>query len=199
MYGTSLWCQQRVFRVAVGLILLHGILHGLSRIVVLQFHRYQGQAVERHHQVNAVIVLLAICQLFCDAEDVLPIQLLCRGIQFRWQRIVHIEEFRDKPESLAQHVSHATIGQLFRQFREELSFRILIGKAPRVLHLFLLSGEQEPLHPLCVQSVVFHIVVARSLFKPLLVPKISKNHVFEVHFTHICRHCLYLVLLSSLW
>ena len=73
VYGTALWCQQRVFRVSVCLVLLHGILYRLPCIVVLQFHRDEGQTIQRHHQVYTIIILLAICQLLCHTEDVLLI------------------------------------------------------------------------------------------------------------------------------
>ena len=55
----------------------------------------------------------------------------------------------------------------------------------------ILSREQEAFHSLRIQSVILHIVIGRSLLISLLISKIGKYHIFEVHFTYICRHIIF--------
>ena len=78
--------------VAVVHPLMAGVLHVLSRQLVLQFEGHYRDAVHRQHHVDGIVILRRVCKLTCTLHDVLlvvQVQLLIQ--RTGWFEIYQLE------------------------------------------------------------------------------------------------------------
>lgn len=139
--------------------LLHGILYRLVRVMVLQLHRHDRQAVQGDIQINTVAVGSAVEELPCHTEDVAPVHFLCARVQFRWSGIINVKCLRDVLVALAQHVCYTAFANFITEACKEIPFRGSIGKASRVFHFLLLGGEDKPLYTLGVNTKLLVVAI----------------------------------------
>ena len=144
MHGATAELEQQLLRVAVALILLHGIEYRLLGEFVLEFEGGNGQAVDEHGHIEGECRLnAAISQLTRDAEKVgrEPFRRLhitrCR----RAVEKVHMD--RAVLDTAAQHLHHAALGDLALQAVQELStLGAFLVDAERLIGVRLGSGEE---------------------------------------------------------
>jgi len=71
VHHTAPELEEQLARIAVALVLLHGILHRLLGEAVLEFEGGYGQPVDEEAEIERELRLIAaVAQLPCDAEDV---------------------------------------------------------------------------------------------------------------------------------
>jgi len=108
-------------RVAVALVLLHRVGHGLLGQAVLQLEGGHRQAVDEKGQVEGQRrLVVAVAELPGDAEPVLPVQLHGLGIAGRGRAEEEVQVERPVLHAVAQHVDDAASGDLPLQPGQEL-------------------------------------------------------------------------------
>ena len=118
---------------AVALVLLHGIGHGLLGQAVLQLEGGDGQAVDEEAQVEGQgVPIAAVAQLPGDAETVMRVTLGGDRIAGRRRAVEQVELVRPVLDAVAQHVDHAALRNLPLQPRQELApRRAVLGQVQR--------------------------------------------------------------------
>ena len=151
--------EERLARVAVGLVLPDRVLDGLARQRVLELGREDGYAVQEEHQVEALLVLGAVPNLSGNREEVRPVEpphLLvepARGAKVReTERAAHVLE------AAPEHIERVAPLDLGREpFQEPLPHRsamVLRQPLPRLrlggLHEIEDIARQEAEGPVVV-------------------------------------------------
>ena len=73
--------EAKLLAVAVGAILFHRVVDVLPHVLILEFERDQGEAVERQDHVDRVVVLRRIGELTRAPQDVAAIQFRLRRVE----------------------------------------------------------------------------------------------------------------------
>ena len=124
MYDAASELEQFLTRVAVALVLLDRVLDRLLGQAVLQLEGSDRQSVDEQAQVEGQLcVVVAVPELSCDAEPVLLIQDSRPLVAGRGRAVEEIEVVRPVPDTLAQHVYRATLGDLTLEASEEPASR----------------------------------------------------------------------------
>jgi len=121
MHRAAAELEQQLARVAIVLVLQHGVGHGLARVVVLQLEGRQRQAVDEQRKVERALRLVAaVAHLAGDAEDIGGEQR-CRPVIARRRRMeVKLQRRRPVLDALAQHIHHTAAGDLALQAMQQL-------------------------------------------------------------------------------
>ena len=111
VHHTAPELEQQFPRVAVALVLLHRVFHGLFGEAVLQLERSDGQAVDEQAKIERELCLVAaVFELAGDAE---PVRSETRGglwITRRRRAIEEVEMVRTMLDAAAQKVNDAALG-----------------------------------------------------------------------------------------
>jgi len=79
--STTARSKERICGRPVFLVLLDGVLVGLTGIAVLELHRDDGKTVEEDTDIQGIHGLpRRVMKLACDAEDVLQVEVMSRGV-----------------------------------------------------------------------------------------------------------------------
>ena len=189
--------EDRVFRAAVLPVLSHGILHVLTCVVVLEFEGRYRETVDAYAYVHGVVGIEdAVMHLADDTEDVLSVHLQRKWIEFRRQRIVHIEKTAVETVSLTEKVCDPAPGDFVLEPAEKLVALARGDEAHRCGHLVGLCVADETLHAAIIQCVVLVVVLAPSLFVAMAVAKKVHHYGLKTFFGCVCvRHRLYFFVL----
>ena len=121
MHGAAAELEQQLLRIAIALVLLHGIEHRLLGELVLEFEGGDGQAVDEHGQVESKRGLVAaVSQLTRDAEEIGGESLGRLHVARRRHGVEKVQMGRAGPDAGAQTVHHAALGDLALEPVQEL-------------------------------------------------------------------------------
>ena len=136
--------EELLARVAVALVLLHGVVHRLLGQAVLQLEGGDRQAVDEQAQVQGKLGLVpAVAQLPGDAEAVLPIEDLGTLVPRRRRAVEQVDLVRPALDPLAQHVDAAALGDLALQAGQESApRRAVLAQSQRCRDLGLRGAEE---------------------------------------------------------
>ena len=151
--------EQQLLRVAVTLVLLHGIEHSLLGELVLEFEGGDGQAVDEHGHVEGERSLIAaVAELAGDAEDVGREPLGRLHVAWRRRAVEKVHMGRAVLDAAAQHVYHAALGDLALQAVQKLgALGAFLVDAKSLIGVGLGGGEE--LQQLGPVDGVFPVVV----------------------------------------
>ena len=160
--------KQQFARIAVALVLALGVFHRLARERVLQFRRGNGQTVQKQHQVQRLAVCIAVIQLACHRELVVPIQRQRVGVHgVAWRKHRHPQLLAIALEALAQHLEHALGVQLFGQMVQHHLGRIALVDGLQAVPHLRLGGLDKAQHQRRVQRQRL-VIAARSRTMPIV-------------------------------
>ena len=131
--------EQLLARIAVLAVLPHSIVHGLLRQVVLQLQGEDRQSVDEEPNVERPLGLVAaVAELAGDGEAVLLEPLPGLHVPRRGRAVEQVHLMGPVPDSVAQHVDRAALGNLSLEPREELApRRSVLGERERFRRLGL--------------------------------------------------------------
>ena len=148
--STAKWATQRPSsnslspRVAVALVLLHGVVDGLLGEAVLQLEGEDRQAVDEQPDVEGPLGLVAaVAELAGDREAVLPEALLRLRVGGRRGAVEQVEIVGPVPDAVAQHVDGAPLADLPLEPGQEPPSRGAGFGQAEGLRCFGLGGAQE--------------------------------------------------------
>ena len=136
--------EELLARVAITLVLLHGVIHRLLGQAVLQLEGGDGQAVDEQAQVQGKLGLVAaVAQLPRDAEAVLPVLGLGLLVPRRRRAIEQVDLVRPVIHALADHVDGPALADLPLQPGQELPpRRAVLPQVQRCRDLGLRGAEE---------------------------------------------------------
>ena len=116
--------EQLLARVAVTLVLLHGVFDRLLGETVLQFERSDRQAVDEQAEVERQLGLVAaVVELACDREAVPRVAFSGGGVAGRRCAVEEFDVMWSVLDSLAEHVDDAAFADLALEAGQELPAR----------------------------------------------------------------------------
>ena len=108
--------EELLARVAVLLVLLHGIAHCLLGEAVLELEGEDGKAVDEESDVEGMLgIVLTIVELTGDGEAILLEALLGLLVLRRGGSVEEVEFVRPVPDAIAEDVDGAALGNLSLQ------------------------------------------------------------------------------------
>ena len=112
--------EQQLLRVAVALVLLHGIIDGLPGDVVLQLEREHGNAIHERHKIHRIAaVARTVVHLPGDHESVGRKQLRGPRVTGARLRVVEVHVLAEVIHSAPEDVHHPTLRDLTLQAGQE--------------------------------------------------------------------------------
>ena len=124
--------EQRFSGVAVFSPLAFAVLHALPFQLVLQFYGHHGDAVQRQHHINSVVVLCRVGELACTGQYVLMV-FLYQFFVFvrRWLEVGKSKFNATVFHSLTQNVYQTEVGDILL----EDGVKLLLG--PLAVHILI--------------------------------------------------------------
>ena len=153
--------EELLARVAVALVLLHGVLDRLFGEAVLQLERGDRQAVDEKAQVERELRLVpAVAELAGDTEAVGGVAILSFRVVRRGRSVEEIQVVRPVFDAVAENVDRAPPADLALKTRKELAPRwAVFSQAERLGHPRLrVTQERRKLDQV---HAVLSVVVAR--------------------------------------
>ncbi len=140
--------QQRLARVPVEFVLPDRILDGLTVERILELGGEDRDAVEEQHEVETVLVLLAVMKLANHGEEIRRVQASRLLVEpARGTEVGEVELAARVLEAVAQHVKRAAPLDLIGKTLQELLFD----------HRAVVLRELLPLLGLCCEDKIHHV------------------------------------------
>ena len=182
-------CEEQFTRIAVLLILAHGVRHVLLGQLVFELAGDDRQAVDEDAQVQRQLhVVIGIRQLTSHAEDI-PVEKFRRFFVLRGRGHIEQNELGGVDgNAFPQHVDDAAFGDLALQPVKELLAFDLAGLDLEFLHFLRLRIVQEPEKPRCIHGVFPVVIRIGPLFVTVPVAKPIHDQRLKTVFLDVGRH-----------
>ena len=189
MHDAALERKERLGRAAVILILLDRILIILLGQLVFQFHRDDGQAVQKDADIKRQQrIELGVLQLPCNTEYIFRVQGCSIRILCRRTDIKQIQLQMLIAHTFPQQFNHAVRLQLFIQLLEEPIFFQIIVQDAQLRQLFRLRILQEAKQTAFVHGIVFVVFGCNALLIARSVGKAVHDQSLKSVFSDVAWH-----------
>ena len=171
--------EQQLLRVAVPLVLLHGIIDSLLRDVVLQLEREHGDAIHERHKIHGIAaVARTVMHLPGDHEAVSRKQLRGPRVTCARLRVVEVHVLAEVIHTAPKDVHHPTLRDLTLQAGQEpVTGRRLITQRQRLRDAGL--GRLDERRQMFEIESIGRIEIGRAAFAPASFHHLSNDERFE--------------------
>ena len=175
--------------IAIGLVLLDGVVGVLFGELILQFAGDDGQAVDEDGQIEGEPgVVAGIHELTGDAENILLEPLLRFGIVFG-RGLIEEDQISGGIEidAFAENIDDTAFSDFAAETVQELEAFDLAGEDAEPFDLLRLSLLEKAKEPGCVDGELPVVITTRPLLISVLIAEILHNQRFKTFFLCVCN------------